>query len=136
VLLVALLLLLLLPIDSCLVIIMKFFAALLALPLALAAPVIEERKDAATIPDRWIAVLKDGAESSTLQSVVSQVTSHLRGTKPDTVWDFDGFKGFAFGAKNGLVKTLTSTIAELDFIEQDAVSARQICEIQRNEYQG
>lgn len=102
---------------------MKLFTYLLALPLALAAPVIEARDDAPLIPDRWIAVMNDDVLSSHWDSILGRVASHLGGAKPETVWDFDGFKGFAFGAKGGdLISTLTSSIAEVAFIEQDAVS--------------
>lgn len=100
---------------------MKLSTYLLALPLALAAPVIESRDEAPLIPERWIAVLNDDVVSTQLESVLAKVSSHLQGSKPDKVWDFDGFRGFAFAAKGGLVNTLVSSIAEVAFIEQDAV---------------
>lgn len=101
---------------------MKFFNYILALPLALAAPVIQSRDEATAIPERWIAVFNNDVQSAHLESLLTKVTTHLEGAKPDTVWDFEGFKGFSFGAKDGLVKTLSTAISELSFIEQDAVS--------------
>lgn len=105
---------------------MKFLASLLAFPFALAAPVIESRDDAPLIPERWIAVFHDDVLSNQVESILTKVTSHLQGSKPDTVWDFDGFKGFAFGGSDGLVSTLVSAISEVSFIEQDAVGFRPL----------
>ena len=101
---------------------MYLLTYLLALPLALAAPVLQPRDKATAIPNRWIAVLNNNVVSTQLESVLSRVTSHLGGAEPDKVWDFDGFKGFSFGASDNLIKTLASSITELAFVEPDVVS--------------
>lgn len=100
---------------------MYLLAYLLALPLVLAAPVLQSRDKASDIPGRWIAVLNKDVVSTQLESVLSKVASHLGGTQPDKIWDFDGFKGFTFGASESLIETLASTITELAFIEPDVV---------------
>lgn len=102
---------------------MKFLASLLALPLALAAPALHHRDEAPAIPGRWIAVVNKDVASMT--SVLGKVVTHLGG-EPDKVWDFGGFRGFTFGAEDGLAGTLLATVSELAFIEQDSVCIHEM----------
>lgn len=79
---------------------MYAFALLALLPLALGAPTaapeqviapILTPRGAQVIPDKYIVKVKDGADSSIVDAIVSKLGS----TKPHRVFKGDGFRGFA-----------------------------------------
>lgn len=86
---------------------MRFFASLVALPLALAAPLLAPRQDADVIPGSFVVVMRDGTSESVLQSTVQRVTELLGGTAPEFVYNMDTFKGFSASFTDALLTTVT-----------------------------
>lgn len=83
---------------------MRFISTLLAaLPLAVAAPVIEERQ--APTLGRYIVVLKPEATESVLRDLIVEISLDLT---PDFVYNIGSFKGFAAPLSEALLTTITS----------------------------
>lgn len=87
---------------------MKSFAALLALPLALAAPILEVRTGASAVPGEFIVVLKPEATQDDLHYNVESATSMLGGKKPKHSYSFGSFKGYHVSASDELIKDIAN----------------------------
>ena len=81
---------------------MKFFTALAALPLALAAPVIRPR-EAELIPGKFIAVFKPTSGFSALDT--NSVISALD-TEPETQFAINDFKGISFSGDDAKAQAI------------------------------
>lgn len=112
---------------------MRIFSYLLAaLPLALAAPIVDLGADAEKISNKWIVVLKKDADDSLLQSTISSLGGLLGGgAEPDAVFNFGGFRGFSLSGSQGLINAL-SNLAAIDYIEPDSVVRTQALVTQQN----
>lgn len=85
----------------------SFFNFLLALPAALAAPVMHETRQEDQIANSWIVKVKQDAA---MDSLLSQVTA-LAGVQPTHKYNFGSFKGFSIDSvadAAGLLGSLTA----------------------------
>lgn len=90
----------------------SFLTALLAVPAALAAPVLLDTRQADSIAGSWIVKVK---QDSVLSNVISQV-SQAAGVQAKYTYDFGSFKGFSIDGVSDLT-TLVSNIASIESIE-------------------
>lgn len=80
---------------------------ILALPLALAAPIIAPVTDAEVIPGRYIVVLDPSTSVLVLQTTITSVTA-LLGSAPSATYNMGSFKGFAVSASESLIQTIAN----------------------------
>lgn len=106
---------------------MRFLAALAVLPLALAAPVLQAQQGAEAIADRWIAVLKEDADGSALQSTIASVAGIL-GAEPDAPFQIGSFQGFSLTGSDALVD-LISNLDAVDFVEPEVQVTTQASQV-------
>ncbi|KAI5367427.1 putative peptidase S8/S53 domain, peptidase S8, subtilisin, Asp-active [Septoria linicola] len=90
----------------------SFITALLAVPAALAAPVVLETRQADNIAGSWIVRVN---QNSVLADVVSQV-SQAAGVQAKHTYEFGSFKGFSIEGVSDLT-TLVASIASIQSIE-------------------
>jgi len=98
---------------------MRFLSILLALPLALAAPILEPRQGADLIPNKWIVVLKSSSSNTVLSQSIASVTSILGGVAPERVFNLGSFKGYSLTATSALLTSITN-LGEIAYVEQDS----------------
>ena len=87
---------------------MKSFTALLTLPLALAAPILEARAGTFTIPGQFIVVLKPEMTQDDLRYSIDSAAGILNGTKPKHSYTFGSFKGYHVSASDDLIKSIAN----------------------------
>lgn len=80
---------------------------IIALPLALAAPIIAPATDAEIIPGKFIVVMKPSTSDLLLQSTITSVTGLLGGA-PSATYNMGSFKGFAVSASETLIQTIAN----------------------------
>jgi hypothetical protein len=96
----------------------SFINLLLAVPAALAAPVLLETRQADSILGSWIVRVNEG---SVLSEVVSQVTSAAgSGASAKHMYDFGSFKGFSIDGVSDLT-SIVANIASIQSIERNTV---------------
>lgn len=85
---------------------MKLLALLSALPLALAAPILEARDT--TIPGEFIVVMKPESTVDNLRTNMRAAAKILSGTtKPKRSFELGDFKGFHVSASDSLIKKIS-----------------------------
>lgn len=80
---------------------------ILALPMALAAPIIAPSEDAEIIPGKFIVVMKPSTSNLLFQSTITSVTGLLGGA-PSATYNMGSFKGFAVSASDALIQTVAN----------------------------
>ena len=91
----------------------SFIAALLAVPAAIAAPVLLNTRQEDSIAGSWIVRVN---QNSILSDVISQVSSAVGGAEAKHTYDFGGFKGFSIDGVDNLLG-LVANIASIESIE-------------------
>ncbi|KAM3425013.1 hypothetical protein BST61_g6983 [Cercospora zeina] len=91
----------------------SFIAALLAVPAAIAAPVLLKARQEDSIAGSWIVRVN---QNSVLADVISQVSSAVGGAEAKHTYDFGNFKGFSI---DGVIDLLgaVANIASIESIE-------------------
>ena len=105
----------------------SFITALLAVPAALAAPVLLDTRQADTLAGSWIVKVKS---ESVLADVISQV-SQAAGAQAKHTYDFGSFKGFSIDGVSDLT-TLVANIASIESIEPNTVVRTSALVTQQN----
>jgi subtilisin family serine protease len=96
----------------------SFINLLLAVPAALAAPVLLDTRQADSILGSWIVRVRDG---SSLSDAMSQVTAAAgAGASTKHSYDFGSFKGFSIDGVSDL-NSVVANIAAIQSIEQNTV---------------
>lgn len=98
---------------------MKFLSILAALPLALAAPLIQ-RRGAEVIPGKFIAVLK---KDSTVNALDADSAASVLGTAPDSQFQIGDFKGMSFGASDDQVEAIRNN----EHVSDETNCVRSLC---------
>lgn len=91
----------------------SFIAALLAVPAAIAAPVLLNTRQEDSIAGSWIVRVN---QNSVLSDVISQVSSALGGAEAKHTYEFGNFKGFSIDGVDNLLG-LVANIASIESIE-------------------
>lgn len=92
----------------------SFYNILLAVPAVLAAPQINRRQDANTVPGKWIVQIN---EDSALAPVLSTVQT-LAGIQAKHKYEIGSFKGFSFDGDDAVLDIL-ETMGAIKSVEPD-----------------
>lgn len=109
---------------------MHFLTLLLALPVALAAPVLDAVNGAEIIPGKFIVVMNPSVSDSVLSSTIKSVTDIL-GAAPGATYNLGNFKGFSVSASEALIQTI-SNLGNIEFVEPDTVVRASALMTQQN----
>lgn len=77
---------------------MRSIAFLVALPLAIAAPLSKATGGAEVIPGKYIAVMNSETSNDIMTSSINSI-SRILGAAPHSTYNFGDFKGYAFDAE-------------------------------------
>ncbi|PPJ54789.1 hypothetical protein CBER1_04027 [Cercospora berteroae] len=91
----------------------SFITALLAVPAAIAAPVLLNTRQEDSIAGSWIVRVN---QNSVLSDVISQVSSAVGGAEAKHTYEFGNFKGFSIDGVDNLLG-LVANIASIESIE-------------------